>query len=292
MNITPFTPTYKFLASTSLVVCCAIVGTLFGCFLNPSTFDDNNGRCSDYDDCACPDGIKNGYETDVDCGGGGYCGPCEDGKNCREDDDCYNLDCSPETKTCNPAPTCTDGRWNGYETDVDCGGQDYSCNRCSTGTRCESPNDCITGFCDRENHICAPAPTCSDGILNGSERDVDCGFMCPNQCPNGSFCMYDGDCVGIYCDHNQTCQTASCSDGIQNGYEGGVDCGYDCEPCPDCTDFGMKYDGGSCTEASECCSGRCVEGTCCTQDQGDLCFPGASQCCGSSAICIGICATH
>jgi hypothetical protein len=42
---------------------------------------------------SCFDGIKNGDETDVDCGG-----------------------------TCNPCPTCDDGIKNGDETGIDCGG--------------------------------------------------------------------------------------------------------------------------------------------------------------------------
>lgn len=52
----------------------------------------------------CTDGIQNGNETGVDCGG----------------------DCDP----CATTPTCTDGVQNGNETGVDCGG---SCPPCNTG---------------------------------------------------------------------------------------------------------------------------------------------------------------
>ncbi len=59
--------------------------------------------------------------------------------------------------------------------------------------------------------INAAAPTCSDGILNQGEEQVDCGGPCA-ACP-------------------------LCTDGIQNGGETGVDCGGLCMPCtlPDTT---------------------------------------------------------
>jgi hypothetical protein len=42
---------------------------------------------------ACANGIKDGSETDVDCGGGD-CPACEDGKKCAEDADCLGGECS------------------------------------------------------------------------------------------------------------------------------------------------------------------------------------------------------
>jgi hypothetical protein len=42
------------------------------------------------------------------------------------------------------APTCGDGRQNGAETDVDCGG---TCPRCGLGKTCASRNDCTTALC-------------------------------------------------------------------------------------------------------------------------------------------------
>jgi hypothetical protein len=40
--------------------------------------------------------------------------------------------------------TCKDGRQNGSETDVDCGG---SCPRCRAGKSCETRDDCTTALC-------------------------------------------------------------------------------------------------------------------------------------------------
>jgi hypothetical protein len=81
-------------------------------------------------------------------------------------------------------------------------------------------------------NIIVAAPTCSDGIQNGSETGVDCGGPdCePCHCTNG---ILDGDETGIDCGGScdaQVCPT--CSDGIQNGTETGIDCGgTDCISC-------------------------------------------------------------
>ena len=48
--------------------------------------------------------------------------------------------------------------------------------------------------------------TCTDGILNQGEQQVDCGGPCPKRCE-------------------------SCADGIMNQGETGVDCGGPCDPC-------------------------------------------------------------
>lgn len=42
---------------------------------------------------SCDDGIKNGDETDIDCGGSCLSKRCEDSKKCRVNSDCFNQDC-------------------------------------------------------------------------------------------------------------------------------------------------------------------------------------------------------
>src|SRR4051812_13688103 len=44
------------------------------------------------------------------------------------------------------------------------------------------------------------APTCSDGVRNGEETDVDCGGMGCMPCHLGAACMRDADCAGELCD--------------------------------------------------------------------------------------------
>ena len=71
----------------------------------------------------CNDGIKNGNETGVDCGGNcPPCSTCNDGiKNGNE----TGVDCGG---SCPPCSTCNDGIKNGNETGVDCGGSCPPCN--------------------------------------------------------------------------------------------------------------------------------------------------------------------
>ncbi len=80
----------------------------------------------------CSDGIQNGNETGIDCGGN--CPPCpatcDDGiQNGNE----TGIDCGGN---CPPCPaTCDDGIQNGNETGIDCGG---NCPPCPTGNYCAS----------------------------------------------------------------------------------------------------------------------------------------------------------
>lgn len=41
--------------------------------------------------------------------------------------------------------------------------------------------------------------TCTDGIKNGNETDVDCGGSCPNKCAVGKACAANGDCQTNAC---------------------------------------------------------------------------------------------
>jgi hypothetical protein len=70
------------------------------------------------------DGVKNGKETGVDCGGPPEISRCEDGLGCKVASDCLSNVCW--AGVCVP-PKCNDGIKNGDETDWDCGG---SCGPC------------------------------------------------------------------------------------------------------------------------------------------------------------------
>ncbi|MFT4038435.1 MAG: hypothetical protein QM692_09665 [Thermomicrobiales bacterium] len=50
----------------------------------------------------------------------------------------------------------------------------------------------------KQNTPTTPAPTCSDGIRNGTETDIDCGGSCP-RCPNGKTCQGTRDCETGLC---------------------------------------------------------------------------------------------
>jgi len=143
----------------------------------------------------CDDGILNGDETGIDCGGScAACATCDDG---ILNGDETGVDCGGSCAAC---ATCDDGILNGDETGIDCGGSCAACATCDDGilNGDETGIDC--------GGSCAACATCDDGILNGDETGVDCG----------------GSCAAC----------ATCDDGILNGDETGIDCGGpDCEPC-------------------------------------------------------------
>ncbi len=152
----------------------------------------------------CSDGLKNGVETDVDCGGGA-CSACAVNKGCVSGTDCASTNCVGGF--CVEAPTCSDNVKNGVETDVDCGGG--ACLACALNKRCVSGTDCASTNC--AGGFCAEVPpTCTDGVKNGVETDVDCGGLnCPG-CDAGKTCICDGDCVSECCRENRCMEALSC----------------------------------------------------------------------------------
>jgi hypothetical protein len=127
----------------------------------------------------CTDGVQNGNETGVDCGGPDCpaCPTCTDGvQNGNE----TGVDCGgPDCPAC---PTCTDGVQNGNETGVDCGGPDCpACPTCADGVQNGNESGVDCGGPD-----CPACPTCTDGVQNGNETGIDCGG--PDCVPCSSGC--------------------------------------------------------------------------------------------------------
>lgn len=199
---------------------------------------------------SCTDGILNGSETDIDCGGS--CDACGPGLKCGKSGDCRSHVCVASDggaeSTCQA--TCTDGERDGTESDVDCGG---SCGACSAGALCNAPGDCKSGSCtsaDGGPKTCQA--TCSDGERNASETDVDCGGTC-NACDIGQECAVGGDCANLSCVAH-VCQAATCNDGVKNQGESAIDCGGTaCKKC---------VDGKTCNGPTDCKNGRCDKGLC------------------------------
>ncbi len=178
---------------------------------------DCGGSCAA---CAtCDDGILNGDETGVDCGGScAACATCDDG---ILNGDETGIDCGGSCAAC---ATCDDGILNGDETGIDCGGSCVACATCDDGilNGDETGIDC--------GGSCAACATCDDGILNGDETGIDCGGSCAAcaTCDDG---ILNGDETGVDCG-GSCAACATCDDGILNGDETGIDCGGpDCEPC-------------------------------------------------------------
>lgn len=93
------------------------------------------GRCSTTPPAdTCHDRIKDGSESDVDCGGD--CRGCIEGVMCTVGSDCESRAC--DDGRCR-APSCTDNVRDGFESDVDCG---RFCPPCGSGQRCWNNGDC------------------------------------------------------------------------------------------------------------------------------------------------------
>ncbi len=204
---------------------------------------------------SCGDGLKNGNETDVDCGG--PCATCDSLKLCNTGGDCTSGVC--KDRKCQ-APTNTDAVKNGNETGIDCGGTGNPL--CADGQGCAARRDCVSGSCS--DGTCRPIKP-DDGIQNGAETDVDCGGPGAKVCADGLKCLVGADCASDVCTDTGAglrCQPPSYEDGRRNGTETDIDCGGDpahrcgtgkgCAVAGDCVSLGCNYlfrcaAGRSCT---------------------------------------------
>ena len=147
---------------------------------------------------SCSDGLIDGDETDVDCGGP-VCPACQLGMTCVLPRDCASRDCvenscidggemsvpvdfgaapdlfAPDLAV---ARACLDGVKDGMETDIDCGGS--QCPKCAGGKACIRPLDCASGTCTAGRCVAAPltlafaaAATYPTGTLPSSVKAGD-----------------------------------------------------------------------------------------------------------------------
>jgi hypothetical protein len=161
---------------------------------------------------SCTDDVKNGDETDVDCGGA--CGACADKLACVLPKDCKSTMC--ESGTC---ISCKDDVKNGGEASIDCGGTS-TCLACP-GTACSVAAQCALGFCD--DAVCcdkactAPCKSCNLGGKAGQCSSSPVGLgdpACPAATPVcqaglcvddmgkkhlGDSCMGNSDCFSVNC---------------------------------------------------------------------------------------------
>lgn len=198
----------------------------------------------------CTNAVKDGNETDVDCGG--LCAPCDDGKACVAAADCQSGVCTGAV--CQP-PACDDGVKNGAETGTDCGGID--CPKCGPDEGCDSGDDCVGGECTGMGGTCVP--NCVDQAKDNDETDVDCGGPTCAKCGIGKQCdAADANCVaGAYCDMMGVCAP-------------------------------KKANAGECMASNECTSAHCVDGVCCNVACAGLCaacaLPGSVGMCAPQPV--------
>jgi hypothetical protein len=175
---------------------------------------------------------------------------------------------------------CSDGLRDADETDVDCGGScGATCTDSPTPQMCLVGGDCVSHVCSGAGtKVCQP-PTCTDGVQNGSETDVDCGgAACDgtgHTCPDLAHCSVSADCVHGSCFGNGMSMCVSCADGVMDGNEtdtdcGGMECdaqsrtcaaGAACIAAVDCTGSANACAGATYDTGATCPAGHCVGGT-------------------------------
>ena len=143
---------------------------------------------------SCSNNVKDGTETDVDCGG--ECGGCDVKEVCAMNSDCTSNKCT--ALVCEQA-SCSDEIRNGKETDVDCGG---SCSACTTGDSCSTNADCSSGSCSES--VCVTSNSCANNKRDVGETDTDCGGICATSsnflCGADKSCLQSSDCAtGLGC---------------------------------------------------------------------------------------------
>jgi len=163
----------------------------------------------------CSDGVQNGTETGVDCGG--TCPPCPTG--CTQNAltlsitfDNYPEETSWTLRTTAGATVASGGTYGSQPdgstltiplcvpngcyifTMSDAYGDGMCCSYGSGSYTLTGPSGTLasggTFTTSQATNFClgtTPAPTCTDGIQNGTETGVDCGGSCP-ACPTG--CTY------------------------------------------------------------------------------------------------------
>jgi hypothetical protein len=235
----------------------------------------------------CFDGILDGQETDVDCGGPTCAARCFGTHMCLLDSDCCSASC--EGGWCDPGmvrgPCCLG----------DSGGCGLSL-ECRTNPITHAA-ECLSSYC-------------SNGLTDYGESDVDCGSVCGGNCNAGKRCGYygsgDGHCCTQLCvgfleppprGHivyrcNGSAGGGPCCADVDCGGEGGGVCSaalcfthlgdsclasaYCLPDGPICESFNWICSDGSvgsgCSDDSECVASVCRWNSCSDGSPGAPCY--------------------
>jgi hypothetical protein len=147
---------------------------------------------------SCFDGIQNGAESDVDCGGP-VCPRCADGQRCISNSDCSSSTCTGGVCGMNG---CSPGTAN------------------CTGAGCTTNTDSDPSNCGACGHLCTlphASSTCSSGqcaVSACGSGYSDCDFVASNGCETHTASDVNncGSC-GNPCGFGQICSNSFCQGG-------------------------------------------------------------------------------
>lgn len=195
---------------------------------------------------SCTDGIKDGNETDVDCGGG-TCSTCALGKNCLASSDCQSAYCS------------------GGVCSTPLGGNGTTC---TSAAQCLSGN-CVGGICCNTACNGGPCMTCAGGTCGNSPV----GFACSSPVCNGSvlttadICNGNGSCVSgspatINCAPYACANSSACATSCpSNSPSGDTSCAT-AYFCNGSACVSKLSSGATCSRNGQCASGTCNGSAC------------------------------
>jgi len=245
----------------------------------------------------CTNAVKDGDETDIDCGGasdcqsglctGGTCSACTVSSQCPSGQYCDNGVC--ESTKPNGAPCLTDPECaSGHCPDDDlvccaaaCNGLCEACVQSKSGSANGSCGE-VTGGTDPDQEC--PASTC-DGAgkcapICGQSPDPPGSGACPNAC---SFCMNNNKTCVIECGGN-TCKNGPVS------CPSGFDCTINCSNIDSCLGATIncpaEYKCDLLCSASDSCGSatfNCLDGPCNVLCSVDSACSGLGVSCGSNS---------
>ncbi|MDI1452081.1 DUF4215 domain-containing protein [Polyangium sp. 6x1] len=180
---------------------CDDAGKCVECLVNQHCGAD--GYCFENACKSCDDGLMNGDETDVDCGGT-HCNPCAEGKICLTNDDCATTFCTDGVccgSACDePCVTCIYPGFLGNCTAIDKYDEDPSY---GMGEACLAA----------EGEACTGVTACRKALDQACTSNIECASLhCADPDMNGSkTCVKN---IGDPCTLPADCYTNICTNGL------------------------------------------------------------------------------
>ncbi|MFO0761084.1 MAG: hypothetical protein U0359_31690 [Byssovorax sp.] len=191
----------------------------------------------------CNNGIKDGTETDVDCGGSSCATPCGQGKACSAGTDCASTFCA-----------------DGVCCESACGAACQSCNQPNKLGICSAIN---MGQDNSPAGICSGTSTCANGVckkLNGQPcaANAECTS---GACADGVCCS--GTCTGVCRACNLMGSVGTCTN-VPAGQQDPT-ANIPCIGTSVCDGNAVckKGNGQACGSGNDCASTFCADGVCC-----------------------------